>query len=87
MHTLTIEIPEQCQKEKVLLSIAGQLYTKKLLSLSQAANLAGVTLDKFILSELPEGDPLRQWISEDDGLTTEEIVQKQIKQRGYKGAK
>ncbi|MCE7064279.1 UPF0175 family protein [Dyadobacter sp. CY326] len=86
MHTLTIEIPEKSGTKEILLSIASQLYTKEVLSLRQAADLAGVSLNKFIMSELPENDPLRQCVNADDELTAEEIVQKQIEKRGYTGA-
>ena len=85
MHTTTIEIPEQFEREKILLSIAGQLYAKEILSLRQAANLAGVSLNKFIVSELPADDPLRMLISEDEELTTEQSVQKYIEKTGYTG--
>jgi len=85
MHTFTIEIPEQFEREKILLSIAGQLYAKEILSLKQAADLAGVSLNKFIVSELPADDPLRKIVPDDEALTTEEGVQKYIERTGYTG--
>ncbi|MEO6285108.1 MAG: UPF0175 family protein [Dyadobacter sp.] len=85
MHTTTIEIPEQFEREKILLSIAGQLYAKEILSLRQAADLAGVSLNKFIISELPADNPLRMLVPEGEDLTTEEGVQKHIERTGYTG--
>ncbi|WP_439583884.1 hypothetical protein [Dyadobacter bucti] len=87
MHSLTINIPEEFEKKDVLLSIACQLHATGVLSVKQAADLAGTTTNKLIMSMLPDKDPLRQLLRPDDsqGDSLEKEVADQIKQKEYKG--
>lgn len=86
MHTVTIEIPEGLGKKELLLSFAEQLYQKELISVEQAADLAGIDVKEFVKIDLSKssGD---HWLSDPkSGQTMEELFQEQIRERGYTGA-
>ncbi|MCF0054185.1 UPF0175 family protein [Dyadobacter sp. CY356] len=87
MKTLTINLPEDFEKEKVLLSIAGQLYQQGALSAKQATDLAGVTMNELVYSTLSDDDPLKSMISnpEDKKLSFEDRIEKLKKKQGYNG--
>lgn len=87
MKTLTINLPEDFEKEKVLLSIAGQLYQQGALSAKQATDLAGVTMNELIYSTLSDEDPLKSMISNpaDKSLSFEDRIEKLKNKQGYKG--
>lgn len=86
MRSLTINIPEEFEKKEVLLSIAGQLHATGVLSVKQAADLAGTTTNKLIMSMLSEEDPLRQVLGPDDTKddSLEKVIADQIRQKEYK---
>lgn len=86
MHTVTIEIPEGLDKKELLLSFAEQLYHKDLISVEQAADLAGIEVEEFIKTDLPKSDG-DHWLSDAKShQTMEELFQAQIRERGYTGA-
>jgi len=87
MKTLTINLPEDFEKEKVLLSIAGQLYQQGALSEKQAADLAGVTINELVYGTLSDDDPLKSMISDpaDKNLSLEDRVKKLKSKKAYKG--
>ena len=87
MRSLTINIPEEFEKKEVLLSIASQLHATGVLSVKQAANLAGTTTNKLIMSMLPDKDPLQRLLGSDDSQSDalEKEVADQIEQKKYKG--
>lgn len=62
MHTVMIEIPDELSKQDVLLPVAKELYDRGTLSKEQAADLAGVSMNDFLLAVLPDSDPLRSVI-------------------------
>jgi hypothetical protein len=87
VRSLTINIPEEFEKKKVLLSIAGQLHAIGVLSVKQATDLAGTTTNKLIISMLSDKDPLRRLLEPDDnkGDALENAIIDQIRQKEYKG--
>ena len=87
MKTLTINLPEDFEKEKVLLSIAGQLYQQGALSAKQATDLANVTMNELVYSTLSDDDPLKSMISNpaDKNLSFEDRVKKLKNKQEYKG--
>ena len=86
MHTLTIEIPDKFEKEEMLLSIAGQLYSKGVLTERQGADLAGMPLNEFLLAVLPDNDPLRKFIKPTKNYNSNEEWLEDLKaQHNYKG--
>ena len=87
MRSLMINIPEEFEKKKVLLSIAGQLHATGVLSVKQAADLAGTTTNKLIMSVLSDEDPLRHLLGSDNGWDDllAKVIADQIKQKEYKG--
>lgn len=89
MKTLTINLPEDFEKEKVLLSIAGQLYQQGALSAKQATDLAGVTMNELVYSTLSDDDPLKSMISSpsDNTLSFEDRAENLKKKQQYKGLK
>lgn len=48
MKTLTIELPDSVDENKVKMFIASQLFAQGIFSSGQAAEMAGVTKRKFI---------------------------------------
>jgi len=87
MKTLTINLPEDFEKEKVLLSIAGQLYQQGALSAKQATDLASVTMNELVYSTLSDDAPLKSMISNptDKNLSFEDRVKKLKNKQEYKG--
>ena len=87
MKTLTINLPEDFDKEKVLLSIAGQLYQQGALSAKQATDLAGVTMNELVYSTLSDDDPLKSMISNpsDNNLSFADRIKKLKSKQEYKG--
>ncbi|CAG4991562.1 hypothetical protein DYBT9275_00779 [Dyadobacter sp. CECT 9275] len=86
MKTLTIRIPEEFEKKKVLLSIAGQLYLQGALTSSQATDLASVDMNELLYSSLADDDPLKELIKPDNHYkSTGEWVDKLIKEQNYNG--
>ena len=86
MKTLTINLPEDFEKEKVLLSIAGQLYQQGALSVKQATDLAGVTLNELVYSTLSDDDPLKEYIKPRKKYkSTEEWIESLKEKQNYKG--
>ncbi|WP_439559379.1 UPF0175 family protein [Dyadobacter sp.] len=83
MHTVTIKIPDELSSQEVSLSIARQLYEKELVSVEQAAKLAGIEETEFITSELPK-DQAETW-SKIKYRTAEDAVQEQIRRQRYTG--
>ena len=86
MKTLTINLPEDFEKEKVLLSIAGQLYQQGALSAKQATDLAGVTMNELVYSTLSDDDPLKEYIKPRKKYnSTEEWIESLKEKQNYKG--
>lgn len=86
MKTLTINLPEEFEKKKVLLSIAGQLYEQGALSARQATDLAGVTMNELIYSTLSDDDPLKEYIKPSKTYnSTEDWIDDLKEKQGYKG--
>lgn len=86
MKTLTINLPEEFEKEKVLLSIAGQLYQQGALSAKQAADLAGVSMNEFVYSTLSDEDPLKEYIKPRQKYkSTEEWIKTLKEKQNYQG--
>lgn len=86
MKTLTINLPEDFEKEKVLLSIAGQLYQQGALSAKQATDLAGVTINELVYSTLSDDDPLKEYVRPRKKYkSTEEWIEALKEKQGYKG--
>jgi predicted HTH domain antitoxin len=86
MKTLTINLPEDFEKEKVLLSIAGQLYQQGALSAKQATDLAGVTMNELVYSMLSDDDPLKEYVRPRKKYkSTEEWIEALKEKQGYKG--
>lgn len=86
MKTLTINLPEDFEKEKVLLSIAGQLYQQGALSAKQATDLAGVTMNELVYSTLSDDDPLKEYVKPRKKYkSTEEWIEALKEKQGYKG--
>jgi len=86
MKTLTINLPEDFEKEKVLLSIAGQLYQQGALSVKQATDLAGVTMNELVYSTLSDDDPLKEYIKPRKKYkSTEEWIESLKEKQNYKG--
>lgn len=86
MKTLTIHLPEDFEKEKVLLSIAGQLYQQGALSAKQATDLAGVTMNELVYSTLSDDDPLKEYVKPRKKYkSTEEWIEALKEKKGYKG--
>jgi len=86
MKTLTINIPEEFEKKKVLLSIAGQLYQQGALTAQQATDLAGVTMNELVYSTLSDDDPLKEYIKPRKKYrSTEEWIEALKEKQGYKG--
>ncbi len=86
MKTLTINLPEDFEKEKVLLSIAGQLYQQGALSAKQATDLAGVTMNELVYSTLSDDDPLKEYVRPRKKYkSTEEWIEALKEKQGYKG--
>jgi predicted HTH domain antitoxin len=86
MKTLTIHLPEEFEKEKVLLSIAGQLYQQGALSAKQATDLAGVTMNELVYSTLSDDDPLKEYVKPRKKYkSTEEWIEALKAKQGYEG--
>ena len=86
MKTLTINLPEDFEKEKVLLSIAGQLYQQGALSAKQATDLAGVSMNELVYSTLSDDDPLKEYVRPRKKYkSTEEWIEALKEKQGYKG--
>lgn len=86
MKTLTINLPEDFEKEKVLLSIAGQLYQQGALSAKQATDLASVTMNELVYSTLSDDDPLKEYIKPRKKYkSTEEWIESLKEKQNYKG--
>ena len=86
MKTLTINLPEDFEKEKVLLSIASQLYQQGALSAKQATDLAGVTMNELVYSTLADDDPLKEYIKPRKKYkSTEEWIEALKEKQDYKG--
>ncbi|WP_026628178.1 hypothetical protein [Dyadobacter alkalitolerans] len=86
MHTLTIEIPEQFEKDKVLLSIAVQIYQKGVLTAKQAADLAEVPMNDMVYYAMPDSDPAKELMKPTKEYdSTEEWIEGLKKEQNYKG--
>lgn len=86
MKTLTIHLPEEFEKKKVLLSIAEQLYQQGALSARQAMDLSGVSMNELLYDTLPSDDPLKEYIKPDKKYnSTEEWIAALKDQQNYNG--
>jgi predicted HTH domain antitoxin len=65
MHTLTFQIPDSVSERDARMILASQLYSRAVLSLGQAADLAGVAKRQFIESLGKYGVNLFNYTSEE----------------------